>query len=135
MKVLSYGDIMDGGVSVFTSVTKIDSAKLIVTFTGVIRIDNPYRHLEKYLKEIEQILTDQKIEEVELDFKELSFCNSNGFYIIMDLTEMIIDRIDGPIVVKRIKDDDWQQETLPILLNMDEPEIKERTSFEEHAEI
>ncbi len=135
MKVLSYGDIMDGGSSVFTSVSKIDEAKLIVTFGGAIRIDNPYRHLESYLNDLETVLQKQRIEAVELDFQDLSFCNSNGFYIIMDITEMIINQSKGPIVVKRVKDDDWQQETLPILLNVDEPEIGERTTFEEYSAL
>ena len=132
MKVLSYGDITDGGSSVFTSVSKIDNTRLIVTFGGAIRIDNPYKHLESYLNDLEACLKKQRIESVELDFQELSFCNSNGFYIIMDITETIINQSKGPIVVKRLKDDDWQQETLPILLNVDEPEIGERTTFEEY---
>ncbi len=135
MRVITYGDIMDGGVSVFTSVAKVDENKLIVSFSGVIRIDNPYKHLENYLSELEQLLPKESIETIELDFQELSFCNSNGFYVIMDITELILDTIDGPVVVKRIKDDDWQQETLPILLNIDEPEIEERTTFEEYSEL
>ena len=106
MKVLSYGDIMDGGSSVFTSVSKIDEAKLIVTFGGTIRIDTPYSHLESHLNDLETALQKQRIEAVELDFQDLSFCNSNGFYIIMDITEMIINQSKGPIVVKRLKDDD-----------------------------
>ena len=134
MKVLSYGDITDLGVSVFTSVTKIDNKKLILSFSGVIRIDNPYRHLEKYLNELEQIVPTLQIETIEFDFQELNFCNSNGFYIIMDITELVIDIADCPIEVKRLKDDDWQQETMPILLNIDEPEIAERITFEEFTE-
>jgi hypothetical protein len=135
LKVLSYGDITDGGVSVFTSVSKIDNGKLIVTFGGAIRIDNPYRHLEHYLNELESLLPQQRVGAVELDFQELTFCNSNGFYIIMDITEMIINHSTGPIAVKRLQDDDWQQETLPILLNADEPEIQERTTFVESAAL
>ena len=77
----------------------------------------------------------ENIGRIEFDFKELDFCNSNGFYIIMDITEMIINTIGGPITVKRLKGDDWQQETLPILLNVDEPEIEARTTFEEFADI
>jgi hypothetical protein len=38
-------------------------------------------------------------------------------------------------VVRRLEDDDWQQETLPILLNVDEPSIAKRTTFKEFAEI
>jgi hypothetical protein len=135
LKVLAFGEIMDGGASVFSSVAKVDADLLIVSFGGSIRIDNPYRYLEQYLLELEQLLPQEKIGRIEFDFKELDFCNSSGFYIIMDITEMIIDTIGGPITVKRIKGDDWQQETLPILLNVDEPEIEARTTFEEFADI
>ena len=135
MKVLAFGEIMDGGVSVFSSVAKIDADLLIVSFGGSIRIDNPYKHLEQYLLELDQLLPQEKIGRIEFDFKELDFCNSNGFYIIMDITEMIISATKGPITIKRLKDDDWQQETLPILLNVDEPEIDGRTTFQEFADI
>jgi len=135
LKVLAFGEIMDGGISVFSSVAKVDADLLIISFGGSIRIDNPYRYLEQYLSELEQLLPKEKIDRIEFDFKELDFCNSNGFYIIMDITEMIINTIAGPIAVKRLKGDDWQQETLPILLNVDEPEIEARTTFEEFADI
>ena len=135
MKVLAFGEIMDGGASVFSSVAKVDADLLIVSFGGSIRIDNPYRYLEQYLSELEQLLPPEKIGRIEFDFKELDFCNSNGFYIIMDITEMLINTIGGPILVKRLKGDDWQQETLPILLNVDEPEIEARTTFEEFTDI
>ena len=126
---------MDGGTSVFSSVTKVDADLLIVSFGGSIRIDNPYKYLEQYLLELDQLIPKEKIGRIEFDFKDLDFCNSNGFYIIMDITEMIIGTLKGPITVKRLKDDDWQQETLPILLNVDEPEIEARTTFEEFAAI
>ena len=135
MKVLAFGEIMDGGTSVFSSVAKVDADLLIVSFGGSIRIDNPYKHLEQYLLELDQLIPKEKIGRIEFDFKDLDFCNSNGFYIIMDITEMIIGTTKGPIIVKRLKDDDWQQETLPILLNVDEPEIEARTTFEEFAAI
>lgn len=135
MKVLAFGEIMDGGTSVFSSVAKVDADLLIVSFGGSIRIDNPYKHLEQYLLELDQLIPKEKVGRIEFDFKDLDFCNSNGFYIIMDITEMIIGTTKGPIVVKRLKDDDWQQETLPILLNVDEPEIEARTTFEEFAAI
>jgi len=135
LKVLAFGEIMDGGNSVFSSVAKVDADLLIVSFGGSIRIDNPYKHLEQYLLELDQLIPQEKIGRIEFDFKELDFCNSNGFYIIMDITEMIIDATKGPITVKRLKDDDWQQETLPILLNVDEPEIEARTTFEEFTAI
>ena len=135
MKVIAFGEIMDGGASVFSSVAKVDADLLIVSFGGSIRIDNPYKHLEQYLSELDQLIPKEKIGRIEFDFKDLDFCNSNGFYIIMDITEMIIGATKGPIAVKRLKDDDWQQETLPILLNVDEPDIEARTTFEEFADI
>ncbi len=135
MRVLAYGDIMDKGVSVFTSVAKVDVEKLLLSFSGVIRIDNPYKHIEGFLNELQVVVSREKLSEIELDFSQLSFCNSNGFYIIMDITELVIDKVNGPIVVKRLKDDDWQQETLPILLNSDEPEISGRTTFVDLSEI
>lgn len=135
MKVLTYGDIMDGGKSVFTSVAKLDGAKLILSFSGVIRVDNPYSHLENFIHELEGKLTKTPIFEIEIDFRELNFCNSNGFYVIMDITEIIYNKVPASVLVKRLKNDDWQQETLPILLNTDEPDISDRTTFEEFAEL
>ena len=135
MKVLAFGEIMDGGISVFSSVAKVDSGRLITSFGGSIRIDNPYRYLEQYLNDLDKLLPQEKIDRIEFDFKELDFCNSNGFYIIMDISELIISNISGPVTVKRLKDDDWQQETLPILLNVDEPEIQARITFEDVSEI
>jgi hypothetical protein len=132
---MTYGDIMDGGTSVFTSVAKIDGKKLIVSFSGVIRVDNPYKHLESYVKDLDEELKNTDVEDIELDFRELNFCNSNGFYVIMDLIEIVYDSKNVPVTVNRLKDDDWQQETLPILLNIDEPEINDRTSFKEFSEL
>jgi len=135
LKVLTYGDIMDGGTSVFTSVVKIDGKKMILSFSGVIRVDNPYKHLESYINDLDEELRRTDVENIELDFRELNFCNSNGFYVIMDLIEIIYDNKDVPVIVNRLKEDDWQQETLPILLNIDEPEINDRTSFNEFSEL
>jgi hypothetical protein len=126
---------MDGGKSVFTSVAKLDGAKLILSFSGVIRVDNPYRHLENFINELDEKLTKTPIFEIEIDFRELNFCNSNGFYVIMDITEIIYNKVQASVLVKRLENDDWQQETLPILLNTDEPDISDRTVFEEFAEL
>ncbi|MBL8684173.1 MAG: hypothetical protein JNK05_33675 [Myxococcales bacterium] len=131
MKILTYGEIMDGGASVFHSVAKLDGERLFVTFEGVIRIDNPYRYLEPYLQELDKTLPDQTVGECVIDFAQLRFCNSNGFYVIMDIVETVYRHVKGNITVRRVRDDDWQQETLPILLNLDEDAIASRTAFEE----
>ena len=134
MKIVAYGDIMERGRSVFTSVTTIDDSRLTIRFSGVIRVDTPYRHLENYVADLGSALADEKIAEIEFDFRELSFCNSNGFYVIMDITEMVVSRFASPIFVKRLRHDDWHQETLPILLNADEPSIARRLTIEDCEE-
>lgn len=133
MKILTFGEIMDGGATVFSSVARLDGDKLTLSFQGVIRIDNPYRYLASYLEELKRLLPQQSPQRTILDFTELQFCNSNGFYIIMDMVELAYRSLSGAVVVRRLADDDWQQETLPILLNTDEDEIAQRTSFENVA--
>lgn len=135
MKVLAYGEIMDGGASVFHSVARLDGAHLFLMFEGVIRIDNPYRHLSGYLSELTGLLPTLRVEQTTLDFVGLRFCNSNGFYIVMDIVEAVYGAVPGPVTVRRIRDDDWQQETLPILLSSDEDPVRSRTSFEDVREL
>ncbi len=135
MKVLTFGEIMDGGNTVFSSVASLDGDQLVVTFQGVVRIDNPYRYLSPYLDALSAELPQLPIGRTSIDFTELRFCNSNGFYIIMDIVESLYRNSKGPVLVRRLKEDDWQQETLPILLNIDEDEVSSRTVFEDIHEI
>ncbi len=135
MKVLTYGDIMHRGQSVFTSTARLDGERLLVAFTGTIRVDNPLKQLQSYIDELGEMLPDLAIERAVLDFTELTFCNSNGFYVIMDIIEAVYMNFEGPVRVRRLEGDDWQQETLPILLDLDEDAIRERTTFEDVAEI
>ncbi len=135
MNILTYGEITDGGASVFHCVVREDDAALSVGFTGVVRVDNPARHLAELLSEMRQILPTRPIERTVLDFTELEFCNSNGFYIIMDIIEIVYATTTGPVLVRRLEEDDWQQETLPILLNLDEPAIAARTQLENVSEV
>ena len=135
MNILTYGEIMDGGASVFHCVVREDAGSLVVSFSGVVRVDNPARHLAPLLAEMRRVLPGRAIERTVLDFTELEFCNSNGFYIIMDIIEIVYAAAPGPVLVRRLEEDDWQQETLPILLNLDEAEVSARTEFEEVREI
>jgi hypothetical protein len=135
MNVLTYGEIMDGGSSVFHCVAKVDDSRLLLSFEGVIRIDNPYRYLSGFLQELKDVLPKQRLARTLIDFADLRFCNSNGFYIIMDIVEIVYALVPGPVQVRRLKDDDWQQETLPILLNIDEDAIASRTTFEDVREL
>ena len=131
MKVLTYGEIMDGGLNVFHSVAKLDDEnRLVLTFEGVIRIDNPYRYLSGYLDELARLLPQQSISDTTMDFVKMRFCNSNGFYVIMDIVDTVYNLVPGHVTVRRVADDDWQYETLPILLNLSEECVAERTSFE-----
>jgi hypothetical protein len=71
------------------------------------------------------------IDEILIDFSELRFCNSNGFYVIMDIVEALyLNATEAKVTVRRLDDDDWQRETLPILLNVDDESIGRRTNFQ-----
>jgi hypothetical protein len=135
MNVLTYGEIMDGGASVFHCVAREDEGTFLLSFSGVVRIDNPYRHLAGLLQDLREILPKRTISRSVLDFSELEFCNSNGFYVIMDIVEIVYACVPGPVLVRRLQEDDWQQETLPILLNLDEETIAARTTFEDVREL
>jgi hypothetical protein len=50
MNVLTYGEIMEGGASVFHCVVREDDGSLFVIFSGVVRVDNPARHLAELLE-------------------------------------------------------------------------------------
>lgn len=131
VKVLSYGEVMDGGLSVFHSMATLDEEKhLCVTFVGVLRVDNAYRYLHAYLEELAKCLPMQKITVTTLDFVKFRFSSSNNFYVIMDIVDAIYNLTTGPVVARRNDDDDWQVVTMPILLNMSEPHVAERTTFE-----
>ena len=135
MNVLTYGEIMDGGASVFHCVAREDEGTFTLSLSGVVRIDNPYRHLANLLQDLREILPKRPIVRSVLDFSELEFCNSNGFYVIMDIVEIVYASVPGPVLVRRLQEDDWQQETLPILLNLDEESIAARTTFEYVREL
>lgn len=131
MNVLTYGEIMDGGSSVFHSVAKLDQQHLIVTLQGVVRVDNPYRYLHTYIEQLAKLLPCQPISRVTFDFTKMRFCNDNGFYVIMDIIDGVYNLTSCPVVVRRIADDDWQVEALPILLNLAEEHVAIRTTFED----
>jgi hypothetical protein len=133
VKVLTHGEIMDGGASAFESVAKLDRGTLSLDFMGSIRADNPFQELEPHLRELACKLAEHRgsIERAVIDFVALEFCNSSGFYIIMDLVECVYRHVSGPVLVRRVEDDDWHQETLPILLNIDDEAISSRTRWED----
>jgi hypothetical protein len=135
MSILTYGEIMDGGNSMFTVISELEDSRLIVKFKGVVRVDNPYKHLSCYLKDMQVKLPELKISQAVIDFTDLQYCSSNGFYVLMDIIEVIYDYFPGKIIIKRLFNDDWQQETLPILINIDDNLIKQRTTFENIEEV
>jgi hypothetical protein len=133
VKVLAHGEIMDGGSSVFEMAAKLDRDTLRLDFMGEIRADNPFQELEPHLRELNRALAEHRgsIERAVIDFVGLEFCNSSGFYVIMDLVECVYQNTNGTVLVRRVKDDDWHQETLPILLNIDDEAISSRTRLED----
>ena len=135
MKILTYGDILEGGNSIFTTIARLDEDTLTVQFKGAVRSNNPYKSLAYYIEDLENKLKENLINSTIIDMTELSFCNSNGFYVLMDIIEIIYDHTKGNVIVKRLKHDDWHQETLPILLNIDEEAIFKRTSLEDALDL
>jgi hypothetical protein len=135
MKILTYGEIMERGSSAFTAVAQLDDDRLTFKTTGSIRVENPYRHLSHFIEELREKLTEQPVADAVIDFTELKYCNSVGFYVIMDMIEAIYDTVQGTIAIRRLQDDDWQQESLPILLNLEDETVKRRTVVEEVQEI
>jgi hypothetical protein len=129
MKILTYGEIIEAGKSVFTAVANLDDGKLGVSFRGVIRIDHPEKELSPFIEELFSKLGENDIYSCELDFTELTYCNSNGFYSLMDIIEVVYDHTACPVTIKRLQKDDWHKEILPILLNLDNMQISERTNL------
>jgi hypothetical protein len=131
MKVLAYGEIMDGGLSVFHVVAgRDDDDRLVVTFEGVIRVDNPYRYLHTVIEELSRVLPRHSFASILMDFTRMRFSNDNAWYVIMDIIDAVYNLVPGPVTV-RIADDDWQGETVPILLNLSEADNAARTTFED----
>ena len=106
MKIITFGEIVDAGQSVFHSVLSVDGRSLKHRFEGVIRVDNPYRSLKDHIDEIPKKVEGLAIDEVLIDFAELRFCNSNGFYVIMDIVEAIYTSAsDAKVTVRRLDDE------------------------------
>ncbi len=132
MKIVTYGEIMDGGLNVFHSTARLDDDNhLFLTFEGSIRIDNPYRYLSNYLDELARLLPQQSITGTTIDFVKMRFSNENGCYVIMDIVDTVYNLVPGSVLVRRLIDDDWQQVTVPSLLNIEEEAVASRTKFEE----
>lgn len=129
-----YEDIMTNKLlRVFHSDAKLDEDKnlLIITFTGAIRVDNPYRYLSSYIDELARILPQQTIQSTLLDFVKMRFCNDNGFYVLMDICDVVSNLVPGRIMVRRLADDDWQQSEIPVLLHLTDESMAERVIFED----
>ena len=135
MRLITYGEIMDKGRTAFTAAAHAIDSRLTLKLTGSVRVENPYSHLTPFLDELKEKLGDEELEEGVIDFSELNYCNSVGFYVLMDIIEEVYRHVTGMIAVRRLEDDDWQQESLPVLLNLDEDSVKSRTIIEDVKEI
>jgi anti-anti-sigma regulatory factor len=133
MNILTYGEIIENGKSIFSVIAKMDDDKLIVKFEGELRSEHPLKDLEYFMESLEPKAKENEISKTEIDFTELKFCSSNGFYVVMDILEAIFNNSTGDIYVKRLSEDDWHQETLPVLLNIDDKGIAARVTVENCA--
>ncbi|TKC97878.1 hypothetical protein [Polyangium fumosum] len=135
MKILARGAVMADELSVFEVVAaRDDEDRLVLTFEGVLRVDNPYRHLWSFLEELGRILPERVFASIRMDFTRMRFANDNCFYVIMDIVDAVYLGVPGaPVTVRRGANEDWQQETLPVLLNLSEEANAARTTFEDIA--
>jgi hypothetical protein len=135
VKILTYGEIMERGTSLFTAIAQLSEEQLQVKFSGSIRVENPYKHLSPYIQDLETKLKEDRISSTVLDFTQLRYCNSNGFYVLMDIIDAIYRNVPGNVQVTRLSSDDWHQETLPVLLNLEDSAIRARTTMEDETEV
>ena len=56
MIILTYGEIIEAGSSVFTCVAILDDGKLVINFKGVLRVDNPEKELTSFIEELDMKL-------------------------------------------------------------------------------
>jgi len=131
MKKLCCGEITEGNRTVFSSFAALDDEhRLVVQFDGVIRVADPYPLLCGYLKELKQVLPQLEACSALVDFVKMRFCNSNGFYVVLDILEAVYGLVPGSVTIRRLAEDDWQVETLPILLRALGEDTCARTIFD-----
>ena len=131
MRLLTYGEIIERGTSRFTVAAQIGGEEVQLKMSGAVRVDNPYKYLSDFVAELKVRLREERAGSAVLDFTDLTYCNSVGFYVLMDIIEAVYESVPGTVTIKRLKDDDWQQESLPILLDLDNEAVGRRTIVQE----
>lgn len=132
METLCRGEIIESNRVVFVSETAIDDKnQLLVTLAGIIRVSDPQQFFSEYTKNISIKLPSLPTKSVIIDFSKFVFCNSTGFYLVLDIVESIYCHFPGTIIIRRLLDSEWQIETLPILLRAIGEQIIPRTIFED----
>jgi hypothetical protein len=131
MQILLFDEIIENGNSIFSIITELENQTLIVNFKGELRTEHPYKELEYFIENFGPTISELSLQDAHIDFTDLRYCNSNGFYIIVDIMDLIYSNCQGKITVRRLFDDDWHQETLPVLLNVHEEQNRERIIIED----
>lgn len=135
MTDLCSGQISEGTKRVFTSAATLDDDnRLVVTLEGIIRVDDSSQLLSGYVKELDRMLSSLQVSMAFIDCTRLRFCNSTGFYAVMDILETIFAHVPGQVTIRRLSDDEWQTETLPLLLIAIGDSVVARTGYEEVTE-
>lgn len=128
------GEVTEAGAVAFRVVATREEQGVRVRFEGSLRVDHPYQFLSVFIEALREAKgTAPEAARFDLDFARLRFCNSNGFYAIMDIVEAVYALGSAPVTVHCVAGDDWHRETLPILLDLDDPAISARTSVENVA--
>lgn len=134
MKDLCSGQISEGSKREFISSASLDDhGQLVVTLEGIIRVDDSTQLLSGYIRELARSLASLQVPAALVDFTRLRFCNSTGFYAVMDILDAVYKQVSGPVTLRRLAEDEWHTETLPLLLIALGDGTGARTSFEDVA--
>lgn len=126
------GRIYEGTRRVFlVQAASSEPDMLVVNFEGMIRVDDSGKILSGYIKELDRFLSEHVAAKAMLDFTKLQFCNSTGFYTVMDILEVVYRKVPGRVLIRRLTDDDWHTETLPLLLVALGPDVAVRTDYQD----
>lgn len=129
------GRIYEGTRRVFlVQAANSEADTLLVSFEGIIRADDSGKILSGYIKELDRFLSEHAAVNAVLDFTKLQFCNSTGFYTVMDILDVVYRRVPGRVLIRRLADDDWHTETLPLLLVTLGADVAVRTIYQDVSE-
>jgi len=123
------GSIIKQSQEIFHVKMQIEEEVVLIDFFGELTVDNPFQQLAECIMKMESLLKQTTVKNAEIDCSLIDKVNPIGFYVLMDFIRMVYRHLTGFIHIKRKKDDPWQQKFIPILINLEEPDVDERTTI------